>query len=531
MDDERIANKQITEYLREFPETQDVADLLDKAASHQPQGKRYPDVIFATPTLSHSFCVHYHRSIMETSWLLMAHGITTGVMVRPGDCFVDKARNKLVTDFLREFPETPNFFFLDDDIGWPPEKVLEFLQRPDDVIAGAYPKKAEYRDFPCSLALNPDTGELIESQGMFLAVMAPTGFMRIKRHVLETLVGKANVFEDITPEGNYEAYSYVFETGRGEDGKYWGEDYTFCRKIAAAGFHIWIDPDISFKHQGIRTWEDRLSNHIDRFRQRARIIHAGQDPGSGITDDPNKAQRDEIRQTWLDKMMDSTGLLADPRTRAKFIDLDAAFWPIYDKCRPYTMTTIERMYDLYKSVQYVVQAKIPGAIAECGVWQGGAMMLVAYALLECGDNDRLLQLFDTFKGLPLPDPSIDIDSLGVDAEHQWKPGWAEAGLAEVQGNMDKTGYRHIEYCPGMVEKTLADQARYQYAIVRLDTDWYSSTKVELEVLWERIAVGGLLIIDDYGQWLGARKATDEFFADKPVKMHRIDYSCRVIQKG
>src|SRR5260221_11519844 len=96
----------------------------------QSNERQYPDVIFATPTLSHSFCVHYHRSIMETSWLCMANGITTGVMVRPGDCFVDKERNKLVTDFLREFPCTQNFFFLDDDIGWPHQNVVELLRGP-----------------------------------------------------------------------------------------------------------------------------------------------------------------------------------------------------------------------------------------------------------------------------------------------------------------------------------------------------------------------------------------------------------------
>ncbi len=494
-------------------------------------GRVYPDVIFATPTLSHSFCVHYHRSIMETSWLCMAHGITTGVMIRPGDCFVDKARNKLVTDFLREFPGTPNFFFLDDDIGWPPEKVLEFIQRPDAVVAGAYPKKGEYRDFPCSLALDPNTGELIESQGLFLAIMAPTGFLRIKTPVLEKLAEQANLFEDITPDGQYASYAYIFETGRGADGKYWGEDYTFCRKVADAGYHIWIDPDIAFKHQGIRTWEDRLSNHMETFRRRAKMIHAGVDPDDiEPTVDLKEVATKAVQQQWIDKELDTAGLHADPKTRAKYIDIDAEFWPIYDLCRPYTMTSIERMFDLYKSVQYVVQAGIPGAIVECGVWQGGAMMLVAHTLKRLGDNARLLQLFDTFRGLPFPDETIDIDALGWRAEDQWKPGWAEARLPEVVGNMASTGYTTVEYIEGMVEHTLAARAVEQYALVRLDTDWYASTKVELEVLWGRIAPGGLLHLDDYGHWLGCRKAADEFFAGKGVRMERVDYSGRTIQK-
>lgn len=492
----------------------------------------YPDVIFATPTLSHSFCVHYHRSIMETSWLLMANGITTGVMVRPGDCFVDKARNKLVTDFLREFPGTQNFFFLDDDIGWPAEKVLEFLRRPDDVVAGAYPKKAEFRDFPCSLALDRDAKTLIESEGMFLAVLAPTGFMRIKRHVLEHLQNTSSVFEDITPDGDYASYSYIFETGRGNDGKFWGEDYTFCRKVADLGYRIWIDPDIMFKHQGIRTWEDRLSNHMGTFKKRAAVIAAGLDPDldkPGV--DLKAVQTKEIQQQWIDKALDSTGLLADPVGRAKYLDMDAEFWPLYDLCRPYTMASIERMFDLYQSVKYVVNSGIPGAIVECGVWAGGSMMMVAYVLKKLGDEARLLQLFDTFAGLPPPDKDIDIDSMGWTADHQWKPGWAEARLPEVKGNMARTGYENVQYIEGMVEDTLEEHALKQYALVRLDTDWYASTKVELEVLWDRIVPGGILILDDLGQWLGCRKAAEEFFADKSgVRMQRVDYSGRTIQK-
>lgn len=496
----------------------------------QSEQRVYPDVIFATPTLSHSFCVHYHRSIMETSWLCMANGITTGVMVRPGDCFVDKARNKLVTDFLREFPGTENFFFLDDDIGWPAEKVIEFLRRPDPIVAGAYPKKGEYRDFPCSLALDRDKGEIIESQGMVLAVLAPTGFMRIKRHVLEELQANSSVFEDITPDGDYASYSYIFETGRGHDGKFWGEDYTFCRKVIDRGHHIWIDPDITFKHQGIKTWEDRLSNHMTTFRRRAQMIHAGVDPDDVAEPvDIRHAATKEIQQQWLDKMLDVKGLLADPAARARYIDIDADFWPIYDLCRPYTMTSIERMFDLYQSVKYVVQAGIPGAIAECGVWQGGAMMLVAYTLKQLGAEDRLLQLFDTFAGLPFPE-DIDVDSLGWRADDQWKPGWAEARLHEVVGNMAKTGHTSVEYIEGMVEETLPTRAVEQYAIVRLDTDWYSSTKVELEVLWGRLAPGGVLIVDDVGQWLGCRKAFEDFFQGMPVKINRVDYSCRTIQK-
>jgi hypothetical protein len=491
-----------------------------------------PDVIFASPTLSHSFSVHYNRSIMETIWLLSASGITAGIMVRPGDCFVDKARNKLVTDFLRDFPDTQNFFFLDDDIGWEAEAAVKFIRRPEDILAGAYPKKAETRDFPVTLAWDESTGDLIESQGLHLAVMAPTGFMRIKRHVLEALTAKAEMFEDITPDGDYASYHYVFESGRGYDGRYWGEDYTFCRKAKEAGFNIWVDTDIHFKHQGIRTWEDRLSNHLHVFRNRARAMYEGRDAndGRGIND-LGQLQKDTIRQAWIDKTLDSAKIAADPVARAKFTDIEEEFWPLYDRVRAYTMTSVERLYDLYKTVEYVVKAKIPGAICECGVWEGGSVMLIALALKQFGDTDRLLQLYDTFEGLPPPDPNIDIDLLGIAANDQWKPGWAEARIDKVKQNMASVEYPgDMHFIKGLVEDTLKYAAEDQYAIARLDTDWYASSKVCVEELWPRIAVGGFLILDDYGHWIGQRKATDDFFADKPVKMTRVDYSCRVIQK-
>ena len=68
------------------------------------------------------------------------------------------------------------------------------------------------------------------------------------------------------------------------------------------------------------------------------------------------------------------------------------------------------------------------------------------------------------------------------------------------------------------------------SLLRLDTDWYESTKIELEILYPLLQKGGILIIDDYGHWGGSKKAVDEFFLDKYVWMHYIDYACRLIIK-
>ena len=216
---------------------------------------------------------------------------------------------------------------------------------------------------------------------------------------------------------------------------------------------------------------------------------------------------------------------------ARFADFDHDFWPLYDRVKPFTMTTPERLYDLYQSIRYVNEAQIPGALVECGVWRGGSSMLMALGQMKY-DTIRPLQLFDTFEGLPEPDADLDVDLIGGPASDRWREGWIKVDLDEVKANLRGTGYNpaHLEFIKGMVEETLRDSLLPQYAIARLDTDWYASTKCELELLWPRIAPGGFLIIDDYGHWMGARKAVDKFFAGTPVKMSRVDYSCRSIQK-
>ncbi len=232
-----------------------------------------PDVVFATPSLTHSVSKTYLRSMLQTNWLLKAHGLRSGHMDRDGDQFIAKARNKMFADFLVQFPATQNFFFIDDDVGWPAEKVIEFLQRPDDVICGAYPKKSPDPDFPMSLVVS-DNGALIEDQGLLLAKLAPAGFMRIKRHVIERLCAEAPRFIDIESDGREVSFPCVFESGPGPDGWWWGEDYTFCQKWAALGGMIWIDPDIHFTHMGLNTWKGRLSEYLPMLREKAAHKHA-----------------------------------------------------------------------------------------------------------------------------------------------------------------------------------------------------------------------------------------------------------------
>ncbi len=233
---------------------------------------------------------------------------------------------------------------------------------------------------------------------------------------------------------------------------------------------------------------------------------------------------------------------AEYHNRTGTKDMDAGFLPIYERCREYSMTSVERMYALYSAINYITEAKIEGAIVECGVWRGGSMMVAAKTLLQKGCSDRELYLFDTYEGLPRPSEEKDIDIWGNRAIDGWLPNsvgdekshWAEAGLDEVRTNMLSTGYPsdRLHLVKGMVERTIPGSAPEQIALLRLDTDWYASTKHELEHLFSRISPHGVLIIDDYGHFKGARQAVDEFIAEKriPIMLTRVDYSGRIAIK-
>jgi O-methyltransferase len=221
-------------------------------------------------------------------------------------------------------------------------------------------------------------------------------------------------------------------------------------------------------------------------------------------------------------------------------DLEPGFVETYRACRPYTLTSVERMYALHQAVEYVHRAGLPGDIVECGVWRGGSSMLAASTLLRLGDTERNLWLYDTFEGMTEP-TARDVAHTGERMVDEWDRHRGDpssdvncwASLHEVRANMARTGFpaERVRYVRGPVEETLPATAPDAIAILRLDTDWYESTRHELETLFPLLAPSGVLIVDDYGHWAGARQAVDEYFAEhRPVLLSRVDYTARMAVK-
>lgn len=205
-------------------------------------------------------------------------------------------------------------------------------------------------------------------------------------------------------------------------------------------------------------------------------------------------------------------------------DIPEADRAIFRQVRDRTMTSPEAVFALTTAVRHVVAAGVPGAVVECGVWRGGSMAAVARTLVELGRTDVPLYLFDTFEGMPEPTDE-DVrwsgesarELLATEVGHEAELLRAEASLDDVRATMAATGYptQHLHYVAGLVQDTLPGNAPEQIALLRLDTDWYDSSKHELEHLYPRLSPGGVLILDDYAWWNGVRKATDEYFAAHP----------------
>ncbi|MFL2794268.1 MAG: TylF/MycF/NovP-related O-methyltransferase [Paracoccaceae bacterium] len=216
--------------------------------------------------------------------------------------------------------------------------------------------------------------------------------------------------------------------------------------------------------------------------------------------------------------------LTDIATELEKIDI-SLINHIIDK--KYTMTSVQRLINTLKSCYYVVENNIPGDFVECGVWRGGNGIL-AKKVFEHLNSDKSVWMFDTFQGMTAP-TSFDVEAMNqlsaqdkfLESQTETHNEWCYASLEDVQKNCLDAGLDvgSFSFIKGDVCETLETPQNIpdKISVLRLDTDWYESTKAELEILYPKLSNGGVLIIDDYGHWEGARKAVDEYFSLQKYK--------------
>jgi O-methyltransferase len=230
-------------------------------------------------------------------------------------------------------------------------------------------------------------------------------------------------------------------------------------------------------------------------------------------------------------------------------DLEEAAVAAIEKIRPYTMLPAERLITLYQQAAHCEKTGLAGDFVECGVWKGGSVALMALANLQQGASRRDLHLFDAFTDICEPDQAVDGERAIREVKAWGKGGGVGGKLAPVSGFYDSMGgagtlegnkelmekvvgypAKRLHYHVGWFQDTLPKDAPAirEIAILRLDGDWYASTKVCLEHLYDKVVPGGFVIVDDYGAYDGCRKAVDEFRAARGVSayLHHIDAEAR-----
>lgn len=204
------------------------------------------------------------------------------------------------------------------------------------------------------------------------------------------------------------------------------------------------------------------------------------------------------------------------------------FASLYRRVRTFTMCSQARLRGLYDAMRHVVSKDIPGDVVECGSAQGGSAALMALTLRQLGAR-RKLWLFDTFEGLPAPtsqDPDFEFADLFT--------GTCVGTLGEVRELFHRLGIADdVTFVKGLFQETLPVTPVPPIAVLHIDGDWYESVRTCLECLYDKTVPGGVIQLDDYGYWKGARKAIDEFLEQRGIHtpLQRLDYSGRFLVKA
>lgn len=227
----------------------------------------------------------------------------------------------------------------------------------------------------------------------------------------------------------------------------------------------------------------------------------------------------------------------------RFHDMTAEERAIFSEVSYFSCQMPESVAQLCRVVEHLTTHKIAGDFVECGVYLGASIISIIRTLQRLGVTDRDIWLYDTFEGMPEPQAVDVFYADGPEGAREfWDKikredggsDWVRAEVSAVQSNIAHVTYpaERMHFVKGLVEDTIPATMPDKIALLRLDTDFYSSTKHEFVHLYPRVVSGGVVIIDDYGGYRGSQKATDEYLKEQglPVLLFRIDEHVRMFVK-
>lgn len=204
-------------------------------------------------------------------------------------------------------------------------------------------------------------------------------------------------------------------------------------------------------------------------------------------------------------------------------------------CKKYNFgtTTEYNLLQFFNSYKKIYKNQVQGSFVECGVWKGIYLVFIQKLNEYYNLNNRKIYGYDTFEGNPRPlekNDDINVDKYGnsLIKEYDYKKmddntsGWNNASLDNVQENFNQNTQpnNNLILIKGKVEDTLLDQKNLpeKIAILKLDTNFYESFKIELEILAPKVQKNGIIIIDNYYSYKGIQKATDEYLQKNKLKV-------------
>ena len=208
-----------------------------------------------------------------------------------------------------------------------------------------------------------------------------------------------------------------------------------------------------------------------------------------------------------------------------------------DNALKYALCTKPNLWSLIQSIRYISEKKIAGDFVECGVFKGGSLGLMALYAQKYQIDCKIFG-YDTFEDgfleSSLDDKDISIKNKKIQIGEKIDNFYPTKN--EVTQNLS-TFFTNQEYCPRLIKgdilETLKEESNVpnKISLLRMDTDLYSTTKLQLETLYPRLEKGGVLHIDDYGMCPGVKTAVDEYFINQKIWLHRVDLSCRLMIKN